>query len=274
MTSRSQLPSVLLVGCGKMGSAMFEGWLKHGLKPSVVLERHQSITLPAPHKQAETVADIATDFTPDVIILAVKPQMADDVLPELAQRFPSATLLSVMAGRTIDSLARHYQQTSSKVTPTIIRAMPNTPCAIGAGVTGLYAPPHATDTQKNECDSLLRSVGETVWVESEELINAVTAVSGSGPAYAFLLAELMEKAGIAEGLAPETARKLARRTVYGAGALLNDSDLDSAELRTRVTSPGGTTAAALNVLMAPDAWPTAVPKAIAAAVKRAEELST
>lgn len=267
------LPSVLLVGCGKMGGAMLEGWLEHGLKPSVVLDRHAH-TLPAPHAHVQSVADIAPDFSPDIIILAVKPQKANDILAELAPRFPQATLLSVMAGRTIASLNAHFVQAAPTAKPTLIRAMPNTPCAIGAGITGLYAPPHTTDEQKNNCDRLLRSVGETVWVDAETLIDSVTAVSGSGPAYVFLLAELMEQAGIEQGLSPDQARKLARHTVYGAGALLERSPLDSAELRTRVTSPGGTTAAALAVLMAPAAWPTAVPHAIAAAAKRAKELSS
>ncbi|MFT8598018.1 pyrroline-5-carboxylate reductase [Acetobacter orientalis] len=273
MSQNTPLPSVLLIGCGKMGGAMLEGWLEHGLKPSVVLDRHEH-TLPAPHVHARSLAEIAPDFTPDIIILAVKPQKVNDILAELAQHYPQATLLSVMAGRTIESLKAQFTAAIPGANPTIIRAMPNTPCAIGAGITGLYAPPQATEQQKQNCDRLIRSVGETVWVETEHLIDAVTAVSGSGPAYAFLLAELMEKAGVEQGLPQEQARKLARHTVYGAGALLEQSDLDSAELRTRVTSPGGTTAAALAVLMAPEAWPTTLPKAIAAAAQRAQELSS
>ncbi|KXV77822.1 pyrroline-5-carboxylate reductase [Acetobacter malorum] len=269
----SPLPSVLLVGCGQMGGSMLEGWLAHGLKPSVVLDRHDR-TLAAPHKLAATLEDIPADFQPDVIILAIKPQKADPALEALAQRFPNATLLSVMAGRTVESLTERYKQGNPQAQPVMIRAMPNTPCAIGAGMSGLYAPPHATDTQKAQCDALLQAVGDTVWVEREELIDSVTAISGSGPAYIFLLAELLEKAGVEQGLPAETARTLARKTIYGAGALLNQSPADAEELRRRVTSPGGTTAEALKVFMAPDAWPAIVPRAVAAAARRAKELST
>ncbi|MCG0994823.1 pyrroline-5-carboxylate reductase [Acetobacter indonesiensis] len=273
MSSSSPLPSVLLVGCGKMGNAMLEGWLKHGLKPSVVLDRHDH-ALPSPHHHARTVADIPADFTPDIVIVAVKPQKADAILEELGQRFPTPVLLSVMAGRSIESLTKTYKKANPSANPTVVRAMPNTPCAIGAGITGLYAEAGTTAEQKDQCDALLRSVGETVWVEQENLIDAVTAVSGSGPAYIFLLAELMEKAGIEQGLPPETARKLARRTIFGAGALLDHSALDASELRIQVTSPGGTTAEALKILMQPDAWPKAVSQAISAAAHRAHELSS
>ncbi|GAN67566.1 pyrroline-5-carboxylate reductase [Acetobacter orleanensis] len=267
------LPSVLLVGCGQMGSSMLEGWLAHGLKPSVVLDRHDR-ALPAPHKLAATLDAVPAEFQPDIIILAVKPQKADEVLGALAQRFPNATLLTVMAGRTVASLTACYTHSNPKAQPVIIRAMPNTPCAIGAGMSGLYAPPNATEEQKAQCDALLRAVGDTVWVAQEEQMDSVTALSGSGPAYIFLLAELLEKAGVEQGLPAETARTLARKTIYGAGALLNQSPVDAEELRRRVTSPGGTTAEALKIFMAPDAWPATVPQAVAAAARRAKELST
>ena len=269
----SPLPSILLVGCGQMGGAMLEGWLAHGLKPSVILDRHDR-TLPAPHILAHTLDDVPATFQPDVVILAVKPQKADPVLEALAQRFPNAVVLSVMAGRTVENLTQRYKHGNPQANPVVIRAMPNTPCAIGAGMSGLYAPPHATNAQKAQCDALLKAVGDTVWVEHEELIDALTAISGSGPAYLFLLAELLEKAGTELGLPVETARTLARKTIYGAGALLNQSPADAEELRRRVTSPGGTTAEALKVFMAPDAWPAAVQRATAAAARRAKELST
>lgn len=269
----SPLPSVLLAGCGQMGGAMLEGWLAHGLKPSVVLDRH-SRTVPAPHTVVSTLDEIPAPFQPDVIVLAVKPQKADPMLDALAVLYPQATLLSVMAGRTVESLTQRYTQANPKANPVLIRAMPNTPCAIGAGMSGLYAPPQATDTQKAHCAALLAAVGETVWVEREELIDSVTAISGSGPAYVFLLAELLEKAGVEQGLPAETARTLARKTLYGAGALLNQSPADAEELRRRVTSPGGTTAEALKVFMAADAWPAIVPRAVAAAARRARELSS
>ena len=266
------LPSILLAGCGKMGSAMVQGWLAGGLAPSVVLDRHLS-DLPAPHRVVRAVADIPAGFVPDVIVLAVKPQKADGVLAELAARYPQATVLSVMAGRTVASLEAAFAAGATATQPTIIRAMPNTPSLLGAGMCGLYAPPTATAEQKQHCDSLMRAVGETVWVERESLIDAVTGVSGSGPAYVFLLAELLEKAGQAQGLPAPVARTLAREVIYGAGRMLHELPTDAEELRRNVTSPGGTTAAALAVLMQPEAWPRITTDAVAAAVNRAGELA-
>lgn len=273
MTDPSPLPSILLVGCGKMGGAMLEGWLKAGLAPSVVIDRHMA-DLPAPHSVVRTIQDVPTGFTPDIIIIAVKPQKADPVLAELAQRFGQATLLSVMAGRSIASLHATYVQANAKADPVIIRSMPNTPCALGAGMSGLYAPANATPQQKAHCDALLKAVGETVWVEEEGLIDSVAAISGSGPAYVFLLTELLEKAGVEQGLPAAIARKLARGTLYGAGCMLHTLPTDADELRRNVTSPGGTTAEALKVMMAPQAWPATTSAAIAAAVHRAKELAS
>lgn len=273
MTEHFPLPSIVLVGCGKMGGAMLEGWLRAGLAPSVVIDRHMA-DLPAPHQVVRSIQDIPADFTPDVVIVAVKPQKANPVLAELAQRFGQTTLLSVMAGRTIASLHTAYVQANAQANPVIIRSMPNTPCMLGAGMSGLYAPPNATPKDKAHCDALLRAVGETVWVAEESLIDSVTAVSGSGPAYVFLLAELMEKAGVEQGLPADIARKLARGTLYGAGCMLHTLPTDADELRRNVTSPGGTTAEALHVLMAPQAWPATTSAAIAAATRRARELAS
>ncbi|MFT9257337.1 MAG: pyrroline-5-carboxylate reductase [Acetobacter sp.] len=263
------LPSILLVGSGKMGGAMLEGWLAQGLAPSVIVDRHRD-TLPAPHRIVRAIEDVPADFTPDVIVLAVKPQKADPALHSLAARFPAATLLSVMAGRSIASLKAVYGAGTGVV---IVRAMPNTPSLLGAGMSGLYAPPEATPEHKRHCESLLRAVGETVWVDAEGLIDSVTGISGSGPAYVFLLTELLTKAGVEQGLPEDTARILARETIYGAGRMLHTLPTDAAELRRNVTSPGGTTAAALAVLMADDAWPATTSAAVAAAVTRAKELS-
>ncbi|MBS0960645.1 pyrroline-5-carboxylate reductase [Acetobacter thailandicus] len=266
------LPSVLLAGCGKMGTAMLEGWLSQGLRPSVILDRHDQ-TLPHPHRHIRQTEELPADFIPDVIVMAVKPQTSDSLLHQLTRRFAGVPVLSLMAGRTLESLSQHsFAHTGHP--PAIIRAMPNTPCALGVGMTGLYAGPHVTEQQKHDCEKLAGAVGKTIWVEQESQMDIVTAVSGSGPAYIFLLAELLEKAGTDQGLPPHTARELARQTIYGAGCLLSHSTLDAAELRTRVTSPGGTTAAALNVFMAPDAWPDTVTKAIQAAVSRSEELAS
>lgn len=273
MTEHFPLPSILLVGCGKMGGAMLEGWLKAGLAPSVIIDRHLA-DLPAPHTVVQSIQDVPASFTPDVIIVAVKPQKANPVLAELAQRFGQATLLSVMAGRTIASLHDTCVQANPQANPVIIRSMPNTPCALGAGMSGLYAPPNATAEQKSHCNALLCAVGETVWVAEEGLIDSVAAISGSGPAYVFLMAELLEKAGVEQGLPADVARKLARGTLYGAGCMLHTLPTDAQELRRNVTSPGGTTAEALKVMMAPQAWPATTSAAIAAAVHRARELAS
>jgi pyrroline-5-carboxylate reductase len=151
--------------------------------------------------------------------------------------------------------------------------MPNTPAAVRQGFTAAYAAPGVTDTQKSLADALLQAVGEVAWVADEDQINPVTAVSGGGPAYVFLLAEVMEKAAIEQGLPPDLARRMARATVAGSGALLAASTQDAADLRRAVTSPKGTTERALAVLMEPDAWPAAMSKAIQAATDRARELA-
>lgn len=259
-----QLPSVLLVGGGKMGGAMLAGWAALGLAPSIVVD-------PAPGAQAlaqpvvqvvPSLAEVPQGFSPAAVVLAVKPQQADAVLPGL-QRFGGAVLLSIMAGRTIASLPAG----------PVVRAMPNTPAAIGQGITAAYAGPGVDGAQRDLCDALLRSVGEVVWLDDEGLMDAVTAVSGGGPAYVFLLAELLEQAAVQQGLPPALARQLARRTVAGSGALLGASTEDAAVLRRNVTSPAGTTERALAVLMADDAWPAALPRAIAAATARSRELA-
>ena len=259
----TSLPPVLLVGGGKMGGAMLAGWRSLGLQPSVVVD-------PAPAAQAlagpsvQVVPDLSAvpgGFKPSAVVLAVKPQQADAVLPEVA-RFGGAVVLSIMAGRTVAGLP-----------PPCVRAMPNTPAAIGQGITAAFAGPGVDGAQRTLCGALLSSVGEVVWLEDEGLLDAVTAVSGGGPAYVFLLAELLERAGLEQGLPPAIARQLARRTVSGSGALLGASTEDAATLRVNVTSPGGTTERALAVLMADGAWPALLPHAIAAATARSRELA-
>ena len=268
-------PSILLAGCGKLGGALLDGWLASPTPPKiVVLDRHRTAsddTLTI----ASSPAEIPASFTPDIIVLAVKPAGADktieDIGKALGSRFKKSALLSVMAGRTCEALASAAAQAGAEI--PVLRAMPNTPSAIGAGISGFYAPPNATTEQATLCHELLFAVGDVVRVEKEEDLLAVTAVSGSGPAYVFLLAELLEKAGEAHGLSKETARRLARGTIYGAGRMLDDLPDDAEDLRKAVTSPNGTTAAALSVLMAPDAWPANIAKAIDAATKRADELA-
>ena len=182
---------------------------------------------------------------PAVIIAAVKPQMMDQVFAPLAKLAgPDTVILSIAAGRSIASFEKHLSPGIA-----VVRAMPNTPAAIGRGITGAVGNAHMSPAQKATCDGLLRAVGDVVWISDEALIDAVTAVSGSGPAYVFLLAECLAEAGRAAGLDAVTAAKLARATVSGAGELLHQSASDAATLRQNVTSPGGTTAAALSVLM-------------------------
>ncbi|MBE7620373.1 pyrroline-5-carboxylate reductase [Gluconacetobacter entanii] len=268
------LPPVLLVGCGKMGGAMLEGWLAEGLAPSVVVDRHRD-TLPAPHRLVRDVADLPADFRPGLIVLAMKPQKVAAAIAAIAPFATHAPVLSVLAGRTVggltDALRAHMPAGAQ---PVVIRAMPNTPAAVGEGMTVSYAPPCATAAQRSLCDRVLSAIGQTAWVEHEDEIDVVTAISGSGPAYVFLLAELLEQAGVEGGLPPALARQIARQTVSGAGVLMQRSGLDAEQLRRNVTSPNGTTAQALSVLMAPDAWPATLRAAIRAASQRARELAS
>ena len=207
---------------------------------------------------------------PAVIVLAVKPQIMDEVLPTLgASLGPLTVVLSIAAGRTLANLAARLPSGTA-----IVRAMPNTPAAIGQGMTVACASPEVTRDQALSCSMLLEAVGEVIWLDDETLMDAVTAVSGSGPAYVFLLAECLTEAGVAQGLEPELAARLARATLAGAGELLRRSDLSPAELRQNVTSPKGTTAAALDVLMGKDGLADLLKRAVAAAAKRSRELSS
>ncbi len=265
----SAIPPILLVGCGRMGGAMLAGWRERGLAPSVAVD-------PAPAALAcagpdlTVVAEpgaIPSGFTPEAVVFAVKPQNAAETLPVYAGFSGLSVFLSIMAGRTIGGM-----RTMLGGDAAIVRAMPNTPAAVRQGVA-VACPSGADEAQRVLCDELLRAIGEVAWVEDEAMLDAVTAVSGSGPAYVFLLCELLEQAALEQGLPAGLARLLARRTVAGSGALLAASSEDAAELRRAVTSPGGTTERALAVLMAPDRWPAALSRAIAAATQRSRELA-
>jgi pyrroline-5-carboxylate reductase len=206
---------------------------------------------------------------PAVIVVAVKPQVMEDVFPPLARLAGSGTLvLSIAAGRTIRSFEAHLPAGTA-----VVRSMPNTPAAIGRGITVCCANAHVKEAQRTLCNALLSAVGEVGWVAEEGLIDAATAVSGSGPAYVFLLAECLAEAGKAAGLEEALAKKLASATVSGAGELLRQSGGEPAVLRRNVTSPHGTTAAALSVLMAEDGMQALLTKAVLAAAKRSHELS-
>lgn len=260
---------ILLVGCGRMGGALLSGWIAQGFDPKaiVVVEPNQ---VPEGVLRVAAAKDIPQDFTPTVVMLAVKPQMMDAVLPAYARFSGQALFLSIAAGRTLASFEKALGANAA-----IVRSMPNTPAAVGRGVTVACANRNATSLQRARAEELLSAVGEVGWVEDEALIDAVTAVSGSGPAYVFLLAETLAKAGEKAGLAPELSARLARATVAGSGELLYRSDLSPAKLRENVTSPGGTTAAALSVLMAdPGGLQELMDKAVAAAAKRSKELAS
>lgn len=267
------LPPLLLVGCGKMGGAMLAGWLERGVSQVVVVEPFAAARDTLAGKPGVTaVADAAAipaGFAPAAVILAIKPQEAAATLPAYA-RFagPGTVFLSIMAGKTLAGMRALLGGD-----PAVVRAMPNTPAAVRQGFTVAYPGPGVTPAQRALVDTLLAAVGEVAWAEQEGWLDPVTAVSGGGPAYVFLLAEVMEAAARAEGLPPDLARRMARATVAGSGALLGASAEDAAALRKAVTSPKGTTERALAVLMAPEAWPALMERAIAAATARSRELA-
>lgn len=260
--------TIALAGAGKMGGAMLTGWLAQGLDP-----RHVVVIEPHPSDEIKAVAGIRLNPTPkdagevDTLVVAVKPQSFREAGAALKQFTGSSTLVvSIMAGTTIAVL-------EAVVGGSVVRAMPNTPAAIGRGITVAVAAKKVSAAQREIADALLRATGSVEWVDKESLMDAVTAVSGSGPAYVFLLAEELARAGVAAGLPAELATKLARETVAGSGELLHRSDLSSATLRQNVTSPGGTTAAALDVLMGSDGMEKLMTRAVAAATQRSKDLA-
>ncbi len=265
--------TLLLVGAGNMGGAMLAGWLEQGLDPRMI-----AVQDPSPPKPMQVLLDrhsiaasrsVVLARPPAIIVMAVKPQLMDQVYPAVASLAgPATVVLSVAAGKTIASFEKHLPPKAA-----VVRSIPNTPASVGRGITVAVANAYVTDRQKSLCDALLKSVGAVAWVDDEALIDAVTAVSGSGPAYVFYLAECMAEAGIKAGLPADLARLLARWTVAGAGELLHRSDLDPGKLRENVTSPNGTTHAALQVLMGEAGMQPLFDAAIAAATRRSKELA-
>jgi pyrroline-5-carboxylate reductase len=263
--------TLVLVGAGKMGGAMLEGWHRLGLKFDQVVAIE-----PEPAPEIITLGQRGLRINPaldtiaaSAIVIAVKPQVAPQVLPGLARLIGADTVsISIMAGRPLGFL-----ETALPANAAIVRSMPNTPAAIGRGITVAVPNARVSKAQRGLADKLLRATGAVEWVADEGLMDAVTAVSGSGPAYVFLLAESLARAGAAAGLPAELAARLARATVAGAGELLHRSALDAATLRQNVTSPGGTTAAALDVLMAADGLDPVMSRAVAAATRRGRELA-
>jgi pyrroline-5-carboxylate reductase len=268
---RLSVPGTLvLVGAGKMGGALLTGWLKLGLDPRkvFVLEPQPSKELQALKRRGLRLNSTGKLGAPaTVIVLAIKPQSAPEVLPGLVRLLgPKTAVVSIMAGRTLRFLERALPNAA------IVRAMPNTPASIGRGITVACPNVRVSGAQRALADKLLAATGKVEWVKDEGLMDAVTAVSGSGPAYVFLLAETLAQAGRAAGLPSALANKLARATVSGSGELLDRSELDAAALRTNVASPGGTTAAALDVLMGDGGLEPLMTRAVLAATKRGREL--
>ena len=259
---------LVLLGCGKMGSAMLEGWLKGGLPATSVwvLDRCPSEWLKAQGGHL----NVALPKNPAIALVAVKPQMMGEALPSMQALGDGDTLfVSVAAGTPIAT----FEEVLGSKTP-IVRAMPNTPAAISRGITAIIGNTHVNGDQLDLAQTLLEAVGQVVRLETEAQIDAVTGVSGSGPAYVFHLIEALAAAGEAQGLPPAMAMQLAKATVAGAGALAEAADETPAQLRVNVTSPGGTTQAALNVLMNEESgFPALLDKAVAAATNRSKELA-
>lgn len=263
--------SLLLVGAGRMGGALLRGWLNLGLDPARVHVLDPA--LPAEMQAfciARGVKLGAPAEAPEVLVLAIKPQTFAGAAPALEAFIgPETLIVSILAGKTLAGMTDHLPGARA-----VVRAMPNLPAAIGAGITGAFANAAVTPRQKETAQALLAAGGAVVWLDDESLIDAVTAISGSGPAYVFYLAECLTQAGLAQGLAPDIAARLARATIEGAGALLAATPEASAEkLRADVTSPGGTTEAALKELMGGDALADLIARAVAAARERARQLS-
>ena len=261
---------VLLIGCGKMGGAMLRGWFARGLERAVVVE-----------PQAAQLGDLAKDprlaifadaaslpdsLKPTALVLAIKPQSMEAVLGAYRALAAGTVTLSIAAGKTLPYLGRHLGAVP------IVRAMPNLPASIGRGMTVAVANPHVTPPQRALAEWLLAACGDVAWVEEEDLLDPVTAVSGSGPAYVFLLIEALARAGERAGLPSDLAMRLARTTLFGAADLAEAASESAATLRANDTSPGGTTQAALEVLMAEDGLQPLLDRAIQAATRRSREL--
>jgi len=264
---------LLLAGAGKMGGAILSGLLARGLDARSVIVQDPDPARPVADLLADNGIDVLPfidELTqpPGVILIAVKPQVMEAVLPPLAKLAgPETLILSIAAGRRIATFEKHLPGAA------IVRAMPNTPASIGRGMTVAVANSKVTPAQRALANDLLSAVGEVMWVDDEALLDPVTAVSGSGPAYVFLLAECLAEAGRAAGLDAKFAERLARATIAGSAALLEASDLSAEQLRKNVTSPGGTTAAALEILGGDDGLQKLMTAAVAAATKRGRDLA-
>jgi pyrroline-5-carboxylate reductase len=265
--------SIILAGAGRMGGALLKGWMRRGIGPLLVIEPKPSPWL----RKLANSGSIALHEAPAEVsrraracIVALKPQVLATEATAFREIAQSGTLMiSIAVGINTRAMRKAWGRNAR-----IVRAMPNTPGAIGRGISALYAPANINPADRRLAQNLLAALGETLWVDRESLIDSVTAVSGSGPAYVFLLVEVLAEAARAQGIPQSAADKLARATVAGAGALLEADDRDAADLRKDVTSPGGTTEAALRVLLAADGLRPLIARAVRAARQRAEELSS
>lgn len=280
MAGKLTLPgALLLVGCGKMGGALLRGWLKQGVDPA------QVFVVDLAPKDLDDVAaagvhiltspdQLPQDLKPAIVLLAVKPQFMDEALghyKKMAGKHlagPGTTFLSIAAGKTVAYFKKMLGQDA-----LIVRSMPNTPAAVSRGMTVICRDPNVPANILDLCGQLLSAVGEVAWVDDEALLNQVTAVSGGGPAYVFLLIEALAEAGRVNGLPADLAMQLARSTVCGSGELAFQSSESATALRQAVMSPKGTTLEAVNVLMADDGIQPLMNRAIAAATKRSRELA-
>jgi pyrroline-5-carboxylate reductase len=267
------LPSLLLIGCGRMGGALLRGWLENDLAGRYAVIEPMVGARPttlSPHVTFLASPDhLDPGLKPAVAVIAVKPQVMAETLPHYRAMAAAGTLfLSIAAGRTLAFLASQLGAGAA-----LVRAMPNTPAAIGHGISVACANANVDATGRARADALLAAVGQVAWIEDEALMDAVTAVSGSGPAYVFLLIECLAKAGVEAGLPEKLAQQLARATVAGSGELARVSPEPASQLREAVTSPGGTTRAALDVLMAKDGLEPLLRRAVLAAAKRSKELA-
>lgn len=266
--------TLVLIGAGKMGGAMLVGWLKAGVDPKQVVALDPSPPAEVANLlQARGIRHnppISSISNAEVLLAAVKPQVMDEVLTPLHGLGAAKPLiLSIAAGKTIASFERHFGADAA-----VIRTIPNTPAAVGRGITAMASNRNVTAQQMDLAEQLLSSIGEVVRVEDEALIDAATAVSGSGPAYVFYLTECLAAAAEAAGLPPDVAVKLARATVSGSGELMRSSGIDAATLRQNVTSPKGTTYEALHVLMADNGMKPLMIEAVKAAARRSRELAS
>jgi len=264
---------IVIVGVGHMGGAFARGLIAAGFGPRLILidpmmKPADARAFRAKGAQTGRDAEAIAGATPEAVILAVKPQMMAVTAPAYAAAARKAVVISIAAGTSIESLRICLNNP-----PALVRAMPNLPAAIGKGISAAYATHSTTASQRKLVEVLLKAVGDMVWLDGEEMLNAVTAVSGSGPAYVFLLAEALAAAAERVGLMPDIAKILARKTVEGAGALLAQSDADPADLRMSVTSPGGTTEAALKILLGDARFEQLLSEAVAAATARSFEIA-